>query len=114
MRRHSRPCLLVVQFALVAALLLPTLPPTVARAEEQPIPQQTAPELPSDIVDTPPTPITVPPLEGPHLPSLALRLQAEPLWAAVGDVITATITVFNQAPDPANDLTLTLGSPYSG
>jgi hypothetical protein len=108
MRR--RPSLCALTLAVVASLLLQSLPPSALRAQEGP----TTPDVPAPIESPPPPPpqqITVPPIEDPHLPSLALRLQAAPQWAAVGDTITATITVFNQAPDPADELTLTLPRP---
>ena len=105
-----RPSLCAVTLTLLASLLLQSLPPATVIAQEGP----TRPDVPAPIespLPPPPVPITVPPLDDPHLPSLSLRLQTEPLWAAVGDVITATITVFNTAPDAAEELVLSLPLP---
>jgi len=107
-----RPRLLLIQLALIAVLLLPSLPPAVVRAEEQPLAQQQDPEPPSDLTEPPSTPITVPPLEEQRLPSLAMRLQVAPEdWVRVGDIVTATITLWNQASFPAEETVVTMPLP---
>jgi hypothetical protein len=100
----------LLSFALLAFLLLQSFPVTNVYAQEVPTHPDVAPAVETPI-PPPPDPITVPPIEDPHLPSLSLRLQTEPLWAALGDVITATITVLNSAPDAAEELSVTLPLP---
>src|SRR5262245_919638 len=54
---------------------------------------------------------SVPPVVDPHLPSLSLHLSVAPDPVAVGETAAFTITVENGAPDPANDLLVTLPTP---
>ena len=62
----------------------------------------------------PPTPVkhTLPPFVDPHLPSLNLKIAFSSEQAVVnGTPITATVTVSNSAPDPANNLVVSLPTP---
>ncbi len=58
-----------------------------------------------------PAPRSVAPLVDPHLPSLAIKVDVVPKLASVGDTLTATIHVFNQAADPASNVVITLPRP---
>ncbi len=58
-----------------------------------------------------PDALTVAPVTDPHLPSLTLRLAIDPDPVAVGDTASLTVTVTNSAPDPAEDLVVTLPTP---
>ena len=49
----------------------------------------------------------------PHLPSLSLHLAVAPDPVALGDTVAITITIANDAPDPANDVVITLPTPDS-
>lgn len=55
--------------------------------------------------------ITVTPVTDPHLPSLQLQVNVIPRTLSVGDVFTITLTLANQAPDPAHNLTVTIPLP---
>jgi hypothetical protein len=65
---------------------------------------------PSDPIPPAPT-LTVAPVEDPHLPSLALSLAVAPDPLQLGETAVLTVTVLNQAPDPAEDLVITLPVP---
>jgi hypothetical protein len=112
MRRRS---LCALSLTVILSLLLQALPTQTTLAQEQVGPPPLLPLPPSDTATTPlpppPQPITVPPVADAQLPSLSLRVQSEPLWAATGDLVTTTLTVSNQAPYPADDLVLTLPLP---
>jgi len=69
----ARRSLCAVTLAVLASLLLQALPAAPVRAQEGP----TRPDVPTPIespLPPAPQPITVPPLDAPHLPSLSLRL----------------------------------------
>ncbi len=106
--------LLIVSLVLIVALLTPLFPTTPVLAQDQPIPlqeeptppPQPEPELPLEPEISEPLPVD------PELPSLAPRLVVLPEdWVAVGEVVTATLTLINQAPHAAEDLTITLPLP---
>lgn len=54
---------------------------------------------------------TVPPVQDPHLPSLSIQIALNADSVTVGDIVTATVTLSNIAPDPANSLVLSLPTP---
>jgi uncharacterized repeat protein (TIGR01451 family) len=58
-----------------------------------------------------PVALTIAPVADTHLPSLTLRLTVNPDPVAVGDTAALTITVTNDAPDPAENLVVTLPAP---
>src|SRR5215216_1753438 len=94
----------VAQLALLLTLLVSNLPSAAAGAQINP-PVESAP---------PPTLLTVAPvLPAPdaHLPALALDVAVAPDPLAVGDTAAITLTVTNGAPDPADDLVVTLPTP---
>nr|MBA3946055.1 hypothetical protein [Herpetosiphonaceae bacterium] len=77
---------------------------------------QARPVLPTPLRATasaPPEPghYKVQPLSDPHLPSLFLHVDVTPTTLAVGDTAVISVTVTNQAPDPATDLSITLPVP---
>src|SRR2546423_824199 len=69
--------------------------------------------LPAILIgDSPPaTVLTVPPVTDPHLPSLSLDLTVAPDPLPIGDTATISLTLSNSAPDPAQDLVVTLPTP---
>ncbi len=74
---------------------------------------QLAPPPPGIATPPPPRPVqkTVASVTDPHLPSLTLDLTVTPQPIAIGDTAAVTVTVTNQAPDPAADLKVTLPTP---
>ena len=64
-----------------------------------------SPQLP-----TPPS-LLIPPAANPHIPSLRLDFDLSPNPIAVGDTATITVRVTNQAPDAAQNLTISLPLP---
>jgi hypothetical protein len=56
-------------------------------------------------------PLAIPPVVEPHLPSLALHLALAPNPVAIGDTIALTLTITNEAADPAEDLVVALPTP---
>ncbi|MFL5802198.1 MAG: hypothetical protein ACJ8CR_10720, partial [Roseiflexaceae bacterium] len=56
-------------------------------------------------------PLAVPPVIDTHLPSLTLHLALAPNPVAIGDTVTLTLTITNEAPDPAEDLVVALPTP---
>ena len=59
----------------------------------------------------PPAPLKVAPVTDPHLPSLSLHITVAPDPVALGDTVALTITLMNDAPDPANNVVITLPTP---
>src|SRR5262245_11265752 len=104
MRRRGGSCLRILELAVVLALLLSLvpLPPLspAAVADTAPDPSPPAPQRES-----------VPPVTDPRLPSLTLDIAVAPDPVAIGQVATITVTVTNQAPDPAVDPAITLAPP---
>lgn len=117
---------------LSALLLVQTLPLTVLATPTQPTPLATAEQSRAQTADVPapppadalppsppppdiqlPTPevITAPEIVDPHLPSLVVSTRVQPAPVAVGETATVTITITNQAEDPADDLVVTLATP---
>ncbi|MFL5800699.1 MAG: polymorphic toxin-type HINT domain-containing protein [Roseiflexaceae bacterium] len=97
---------------LLLALLLGGLPTASLRAQGGPPPE----DPPAD----PPVEITVPEMVDPHLPSLSLHLAvANPIPIIIFSLDPLqfkgspffTLTVVNDAPDPANNLVVTLPTP---
>lgn len=94
---------------LILSLLVQPFPAAPVRAQESTTLEQATAESLPDPEPPPDTPLLVEPWTDPHLPSLVVQLAVEPQdWVRVGDLITATITVWNQADDPAHELSLTL------
>ena len=58
-----------------------------------------------------PQPITVPPLQDPHLPALTIKMDVAPRSLSVGDPLTITLTINNEANDPANNLSVSMPLP---
>ena len=87
----------------------------VINVQAQANPATSGQSQPSSAAKTsdPPAPIvkTMPPLQDPHLPTLSLDITFDADQVTVGSAITATVTVTNNAPDPANDLVVTLPAP---
>jgi RHS repeat-associated protein len=65
------------------------------------------------ITPTPPPPVerTVTPVLDPHLPSLILDADFSQRTLTVGDLFTATLTIKNQAPDPADNVIVSMSVP---
>src|SRR5262245_54563958 len=100
------------QFRRLAWLLLVTLLvnsiPGAAAAAAPPV-AAGHPSAPAAAVAHDPEPPTstsqvVQPVADPHLPSLSLHLAIAPDPLAVGETAVLTVTVINDAPDPANRL----------
>jgi RHS repeat-associated protein len=67
-----------------------------------------------DTYDPPlPVPRTVTPLVDPHLPTLVVEMNVSPRIISVGDVFTITVTINNEAIDPANNLVVTMPLPLN-
>jgi hypothetical protein len=103
--RWYRCCTQLVVIAFVASMLpqLALATPSAATGADVPVTQ------PIDEPIAPP--LTVPPVVDPHLPSLTLRLAVAPNPVALGDTVAVTLTLTNQASDPAEDLLVTLPTP---
>lgn len=69
------------------------------------------PVLPDLDPPAPPALDQVPPPVDPRLPNLTLHIAVAPDPVLVGQVATITLTVENLAPDPADDLVVTLETP---
>ncbi|MDQ5823422.1 MAG: DUF11 domain-containing protein, partial [Chloroflexota bacterium] len=67
----------------------------------------TVPPLPR----LPEAPVTMIPLGDAHLPFLAIDLDVSPKYVTQGDIFTATVTLRNEARDPADNVVLTLSQP---
>lgn len=65
----------------------------------------------SDIAAADPAPLSVPAVADPHLPTLSLGIAVAPDPVAIGDTAALTITVSNDAPNPATNLVVTLPTP---
>ena len=106
-----RPSLLAVTLAVLASLLLQSLPPAAVIAQEGP----TRPEVSAPIetpLPPPPQPVPeLPPAIDPQLPGLVLGMEVVPETVRVGEPITITLHLTNRAVYPADDLVLTLPLP---
>src|SRR5437867_8984795 len=92
---------------LLLALIVGWLPTASGSAAAFSSPQR-AVDAPAD---PPPNVLTVAPTQpapDAHLPALALEADVPPTPLAVGDTSTITLTITNGAPDPADDLVVTL------
>lgn len=99
--------------------LLLTLPLAQTTYADQPPPWPTNAPGPVQKVHPVSTPVPPPtpqklansPFVDPHLPSLALSVAVTPTEIAVGDTVTVTLSVTNEALDPAKNLAVTLPLP---
>jgi YD repeat-containing protein len=96
---------------LLCALLAAAVPAAPAQAARSPLPGDRRGPPPVQPPAPAPQSVTVPPLVDPHLPSLVLHTVVTPDPLAVGATATLSVTVINQAPDPADDLVVTLPPP---
>lgn len=108
MRR--RPSLLTLTLAVVASLLLQSLPPVVVQAQQSPAPFPLPPPLPE-----PPDPGTPFPVEPPptyvEQPSLVLHAHAGRELVRVGEVVTVTVHVENRGRAAAENVAVRLPLP---
>ncbi|HEX2912230.1 MAG TPA: RHS repeat-associated core domain-containing protein [Chloroflexia bacterium] len=103
--RRYRPLFAVINLLLFFNLVTGIFPPSLFQA-------QAASNTPADyLAGQTPTPLTVPPVTDPHLPGLVLNVTTDSTTVAVGDTVTLTVTVNDQASDPANNLVVTLPVP---
>ncbi|GAB4215086.1 MAG: carbohydrate-binding domain-containing protein [Roseiflexaceae bacterium] len=107
MARHSYRLLTV----LMLVSLLPWFSAAPAVAQEQPLPLIGTGTLPASPAAAAPARLTADPAPDRQLPSLVLRLTVTPDQVRVGDLVSAQLTVINQAPHPAEELTVTLPLP---
>ena len=125
-----RPLYRLLVYLLVFAFLLTALPreaiqaqfahsnpSPAAAAAPWSAPADTATPIPPALTQTPPpdasaSPVpAVTPLPVPHLPSLVPQADLAPDTVSVGDELTLTVTLRNQAPDPAVSLVITVPVP---
>ena len=126
-----RPLYRPLVYLLILVFLLTALPREAIQAQFTnnnlaPAAPAQVPDVPSADTDTPtppdwtqtPTPIAfaspVPsdtPTPAPHLPSLVPRADLAPDTVSIGDELTLTVTLRNQAPDPAVRLVITVPVP---
>lgn len=97
----SRRISVIVLLAILSSLL-PTAPAT-ARSATGPVVGSLTPPVPEQR--------KVAPVTDPRLPSLTVGVEAATDSVAVGEMTALTITVANQAPDPARNLVVTLPTP---
>jgi uncharacterized repeat protein (TIGR01451 family) len=96
---------------IVLVMLLSWLPATPITVSAYDAPQVAA-NTPADTLQSEVSPAPESqPIPDPHLPELALQVDVAPSPLAVGDTATLSVTITNAAPDPAEDLVVTLPAP---
>src|SRR5262245_3626938 len=98
---------------LLIALLVNSIPGVAAAPAPVAAGRLSAPATAVAHDPAPPTSTSqvVQPVADPHLPSLSLHLAVAPDPLAVGETAVVTLTVINDAPDPARALVVTLPTP---
>ncbi len=112
MLKHISRC---ISMFLIVAFLLSSISPVSAQVQQaKPMvsssvsaatPAQSSPPLPV------PQQLIATPVVSQHLPSLAIQVDSSLIPANVGDTVPFTITVTNQAPDPAKNMVVALPIP---
>lgn len=102
----------LLTWLVVWGMLAGSFPKPAPVAAQPNVVQPRAPErsvLPAPVVDIPTAPAA--PFVDPHLPSLTIHLMVAPDPVPVGETAAFTLTVANQAPDPATKVVVTLPTP---
>jgi RHS repeat-associated protein/uncharacterized repeat protein (TIGR01451 family) len=104
-----RYCSRIISIFILVSLLSSMFPPAQALAlNDTPPPNNTSTQDPP--LETSPV-IQVTPVNDPQLPSLSLHAELSADTVEIGDIVTATVTLINSAPYPANNVVVTLPLP---